>query len=184
MTGVAVRGLEGALGAGGPCAFGATVAVALVPSRHCYFVEVRDYLNTKGGIGRSLTRGVNFYFFSAVRLTLAPETHVVLLCLEDRFAQIICGKFRNEEAEHKRRLCSVEPHLQQRGLHCMQTWRRASCVKMGVYRDVRVDHVVHHSTYYRIIIAIGRPEAMIDGRLDACLVDRRGERYARVERSW
>ena len=41
-------------------------------------------------------------------------------------------------ARHRRRLCPVEPHIQQRPLYCTQAWPRASSERMGVHRDESV----------------------------------------------
>ena len=41
-------------------------------------------------------------------------------------------------ARHQRRLCAVEPQLQQRPLYCTQAWRRASSVKRGVHKEKSV----------------------------------------------
>ena len=39
---------------------------------------------------------------------------------------------------HRRRLCPVEPHKQQRPLYCTQAWPRASSERSGIYRDESV----------------------------------------------
>ena len=38
-------------------------------------------------------------------------------------------------ARHCRRLCPVEPHIQQRPLNCTQAWPWASSERRGVHRD-------------------------------------------------
>ena len=47
-------------------------------------------------------------------------------------------KLFSEGARHRRRLCPVEPHIQQRPLYCTQAWPRASSERRGVYRDESV----------------------------------------------
>lgn len=51
-----------------------------------------------------------------------------------------------------------------RALLLMQSWRRFFCQKGCPQWDVRVNYVVRHSTNYRLIAAIERPEAVIDGK--------------------
>ena len=41
-------------------------------------------------------------------------------------------------AGHHRRLCSVEPQLQQRPLYCTQAWQRASSERSCAHRDKSV----------------------------------------------
>ena len=55
---------------------------------------------------------------SAIR---TAATHLFFLCLEYRAVNVMCGEFGIEEGEtilkgarHRRRLCPVEPHIQQR----------------------------------------------------------------------
>ena len=38
-------------------------------------------------------------------------------------------------AGHQRRLCAVEPQLQQQPLYCTEAWRRASSVGRGAHKD-------------------------------------------------
>ena len=58
---------------------------------------------------------------SAVRTVAAPTAHLFFPCLEYRAVSVMCGELGIEEAEtilkgtrHRRRLCPVEPHIQQR----------------------------------------------------------------------
>ena len=43
-----------------------------------------------------------------------------------------------KEAAHRRRLCLVEPHIQQWLLYCKQAWLWPSSERRGVYRDESV----------------------------------------------
>ena len=58
---------------------------------------------------------------SAVRTAAAPKAHLFFPCLEHRAVSVMCGELGIEEGElffkgarHRRRLCPVEPHIQQR----------------------------------------------------------------------
>ena len=91
---------------------------------------------TPGGITSALT------LMSAVRTAATPTTHFFFPCLEHRTVSVMCGKLGTEKgksvvkvAGHHRRLCFVEPQLQQRPLYCIHAWRRASSVRRGVHKD-------------------------------------------------
>ena len=64
---------------------------------------------------------------------------------------------------HQRKLCSVEPQLQQRPLCCIQAWRRASAVSSGVHRDMFVLIMwLVTGAYDVVIFVIEGPEAVVD----------------------
>ena len=69
---------------------------------------------------------------SAVRTAAAPKAHIFFPFLEYRAVSVMCGEPGIDEGEtiflkgarHRRRLCTVEPHIQQRLLKSTAIYSR------------------------------------------------------------
>ena len=86
------------------------------------------------GAGVVIPRGITsvITLASAVRTAAAPKAHLFFPCLEYRAVSAMCGELGIEEGEpiflkgarHRRRLCSDEPHIQQRLLKSAAIYSR------------------------------------------------------------
>ena len=71
-----------------------------------------------------------------MRSSYVPNTNQSGLCVPS--SGLRKKKLFLEGARHRRRLCPVEPHIQQQPLYCTQAWPRASSERRGAYRDESV----------------------------------------------